>query len=69
MTTMPSEWQVSVNPIGIGQYVYQVYRRLNKCAVDHSGDREYRAEIFDSEKDAQALADKLNKEESEDERT
>lgn len=41
---MKSEWRVSSNPIGPGEFLYCVYRIRDIEKVDHSGNRE----IFDS---------------------
>lgn len=41
---MKSEWRVSSNPIGPGEFLHQVYRIRNTEEVDHSGNRE----VFDS---------------------
>ena len=41
---MKSEWRVSSNPIGQGDFLYCVYRIRDIEKVDHSGNRE----IFDS---------------------
>lgn len=61
MSTM-SKWMVSSNYFN-GSRHYQVYRLINVFAVDHSGNREYRGEVFSDKASAQALADKLNAEE------
>ncbi len=55
-----SKWMVTTNFIGCT--IYQVYRRIDEQKVDHSGNREYIHQIFDSKEEAQAVADKLNKE-------
>lgn len=60
---MKSEWRVSSNPVG-GQMLYGVYRIRDLAAVDHSGNREER-EYYDTETDAQAEADRLNRKEAE----
>ena len=41
---------------------YQVYRLIDEHAVDHSGNREYRGEVFSDKLSAQAYADSLNAE-------
>ncbi len=55
-------WRVSHTYAG-GSYFWQVYRLKSVCAVDHSGNREYRGGLFNSEADAQRYADELNREE------
>ena len=57
-----SEWRVSHNYVpGVGDF-WEVYRLKSMCAVDHSGNREYRGGPFNTEADAKAYADKLNAE-------
>ncbi len=65
MSTM-SKWMVSCNYFN-GAYHYQVYRLIDVFAVDHSGNREYCGEVFADKASAQALADKLNAEEKDEE--
>lgn len=60
MSTM-SKWMVSSNYFN-GAYHYQVYRLIDMFAVDHSGNREYRGEVFSDKLSAQAYADSLNAE-------
>ena len=64
MSTM-SKWMVSSNYFN-GAYHYQVYRLIDMFAVAHSGNREYRGEVFSDKTSAQALADKLNMEDGKD---
>ena len=59
----PSEWRVTSNPFG-GQIWYGVYRIRDINEVDHNGNREYRGGYFQTQKEADALAEYLNKEES-----
>jgi len=54
-----SEWRVSSNGWGEDKS-YQVYRRIDVNATDHSGNRENRGGVFDNRAEAQAYADKLN---------
>ena len=54
-----SKWRVSSNGWGEDK-TYQVYRRIDVNATDHSGNRENRGGVFDSKAEAQAYADKLN---------
>ena len=57
------KWRVAHNYVpGTGDF-WQVYRLKSVCAVDHSGNREYKGGLFDSEADAQRYADELNREE------
>jgi len=57
-----SEWKVASQYLN-GRYIFQVYRHRNVNAVDHSGNREYKDELFDDEAAAQAFADELNAQE------
>lgn len=59
------KWKVSCNYFN-ESYHYQVYRLIDERAVDHSGNREYRGEVFSDKLSAQALADKLNMEDGKD---
>lgn len=54
-----SKWMVNSNFIGV--WIYQVFRILDEKKVDHSGNREYYHQIFDSKEEAQEMADKLNR--------
>lgn len=38
---MKSEWRVTNNYFGGGEWFYDVYRLRDRKAVDHSGNREY----------------------------
>ncbi|MCM1168051.1 MAG: hypothetical protein NC401_18870 [Ruminococcus sp.] len=58
-----SKWQVSSQFIG-EKKIFTVYRLRDTSEVDHSGNREYEGGCYDSEAEAQSVADKLNKEES-----
>ena len=58
---MKSEWKVSSMYL-CGKKVYQVYRIKDMRAVDHSGNREYAGGLLHDEREAAALADKLNAE-------
>lgn len=62
---MKSEWRVTSNPFG-GRQWYGVYRLRDKDGVDHSGNREATGGYFPTRKEAEALADYLNKEEKND---
>ena len=53
-----SEWKVSKNPVG-DDYVYQVIRIRDTTKVVHSGNIEVYG-CYDTEDEAQAIADKLN---------
>lgn len=55
------KWMISSNYIG--RIVYQVYRKIDETKVDHSGNREYIHQIFDTREEAQKMIDQLNKEE------
>ena len=54
-----SKWLVSSNGWGEDK-TYQVYRRIDVNATDHSGNRENHGGVFDSKAEAQAYADKPN---------
>lgn len=54
-----SKWKVSSNPIGDGDYVYQVVRIRDTSKVDHSGNREV-YKCCDTAEEAQEIADRLN---------
>lgn len=58
---MKSEWRVQVNYC-CGDIYYQVYRIRDVTKTDHSGNREHKGGLFDSESEAQKFADKLNEE-------
>lgn len=59
----PSEWRVTSNLIG-GAPWYGVYRLRDIDETDHNGNREYRGWYFQTKKEARALAEQLNKEET-----
>ena len=58
---MKSAWKISSMYL-CGKKVYQVYRIKDMRAVDHSGNREYAGGLLYDEREAVALADKLNAE-------
>lgn len=58
-----SEWRISTNIVA-GKEFYQVYRLLDVNEIDHSGNRETRGGLYDSIRDAKALARRLNTEEA-----
>lgn len=58
-----SEWKVAKQYYN-NRAIFQVYRIRNVNAVDHSGNREYKDELFDDKAAAQAYADELNAQES-----
>ncbi|EJP28291.1 hypothetical protein HMPREF1147_1702 [Selenomonas sp. FOBRC9] len=58
---MKGEWKISSMYLG-GKKVYQVYRIKDMTRVDHSGNREYAGGLLHDEREAMALAQKLNKE-------
>ena len=55
----PSEWRVTHQYTGSELYI-RVYRLRDKDAIDHSGNREYLREIYETDAEAQAVADELN---------
>lgn len=57
---MKSEWRVMSNLI-FDKKMYIVYRLLDKDAVVHTGNMEHYGEYMDSQDEAQAKADVLNK--------
>ncbi len=58
-----SAWMISTNQIGAKKF-YQVYRIRDVNEVDHSGNRETRGGLYESRRDAEALARRLNTEEA-----
>lgn len=62
ITMSKGKWDVSSQYIN-DKKIFTVYRLRDTSEIDHSGNREYKGGCFDSEQEAQALADKLNKEE------
>ena len=58
-----SEWKISTNIVA-GKKFYQVYRIIDVSEVDHSGNRETRGGLYESLRDAQKLARRLNTEEA-----
>lgn len=58
-----SEWRISTNIVA-GKEFYQVYRLLDVNEIDHSGNRETRGGLYESIRDAKALARRLNTEEA-----
>lgn len=63
MNKNPSEWRVTCNPVA-GKMLYGVYRLRDKDEVDHSGNRETRGGWYETKKEAEALARRLNTEEA-----
>ena len=57
---MKSPWKVTSNPIA-GKKIYSCYRIKDETAVDHSGNREELGKWYDTEEEARAAADALNK--------
>lgn len=58
-----SEWKISTNVVA-GKKFYQVYRIRDLNEVEHSGNRETRGGLYESRRDAEALARRLNSEEA-----
>ena len=58
---MKSVWKITSNYIG-EEKMYAVYRLRDVNSIDHSGNREYASDYMTDRKDAEALANKLNKE-------
>ena len=56
---MKGKWKVSHNYAG-GEKLIQVYRQLDVTEPDHAGNREYKPGFFETDEEAQALADSLN---------
>ena len=63
---MKSEWRVSSNPIGQGEFLYQVYRIRDVEKIDHSGNRE-NFNSYISRDIAEMKAEELNRREKHDE--
>lgn len=59
MDEMKGKWKVSHNYAG-GEKLIQVYRQLDVTEPDHAGNREYKPGFFETDEEAQALADSLN---------
>ena len=57
---MKGKWKVSHNYAG-GEKLIQVYRQLDVNDVDHAGNREYKPGFFETDEEAQALADSLQR--------
>ena len=55
-----SDWFVSTNDIA-GMKMYQVVRKINEDEVDHSGNREVHGALFETQEEAQACCDMLNR--------
>jgi len=58
----PGEWRVSMNFFG-GDKWYTVYRIRDLDQIDHNGNREYHGEYMLDRDEALAIAERLNKEE------
>lgn len=58
---MKSEWKVASLRLGNDEMAYQVYRLRNIDVVDHSGNREWVGELFETKAEARALADEMNR--------
>ena len=52
-------WRVT-HIYAAGITMIEVYRLIDAFEVDHSGNREYRPEEFQTDEEAQAFADMLN---------
>jgi len=61
-----SKWKVTSNSIN-GEKMYAVFRLRDTSAVDHSGNREYAGGYTADRDEAQAVADKLNDKEGQNE--
>ena len=55
-----SKWQVIKNPVGPGEYIYQVVRKKRESEPMHGGNMET-AGVFDNEKEAVARKEELNR--------
>lgn len=58
---LPGPWKVSSNPVA-GKLFYQVYRMRDITGVDHSGNRETYGGLWKTKREAENLAELLNKE-------
>lgn len=54
-----SEWKIKPDYVD-GKTIYHVFRHKDKNAIDHSGNREYKTDIFRTYNDAKMYADYLN---------
>lgn len=55
-----NEWKVLSNPVA-GEYVYQVYKIKDPTEPMHAGNVLTKGTPFDSEKEAQEYADRINR--------
>jgi hypothetical protein len=53
------KWEVASIPCGVETY-YQIYRKINENEPDHTGNREWGKDLFDTKEEAEKEAAKLN---------
>lgn len=53
------KWEVASIPCG-GETYYQIYRKINENEPDHTGNREWGKDLFDTKEEAEKEAAKLN---------
>lgn len=58
---MKSQWKITSNYIG-DKKQYAVYRTLDTTKPDHSGNREVTSGYTEDRQEAEALAERMNKE-------
>lgn len=58
---LPGPWKVSSNPVA-GKLFHQVYRMRDITGVDRSGNRETYGGLWETKREAENLAELLNKE-------
>lgn len=58
---MKSKWKVTSNFVGDSKQ-YAVYRLLDTSKVDHSGNREYATGYMVNKEEAEAIAERMNRE-------
>ncbi len=55
----PSEWRIAHQAAG-GEIYIRVYRLRDINTIDHSGNREYLRQIFETDEEAQKVVDEMN---------
>lgn len=55
----PSEWRITHQYAGGEKYI-RVYRMRDKDGIDHSGNREYLRDIYETDEEAQKVVDEMN---------
>ena len=58
-TKNPSEWRIAHQHAGGEKYI-RVYRLRDISKPDHSGNREYLRDIYETDEEAQKVVDEMN---------